>query len=112
MKQMPKSRFYELYQDYVCGTALRLANEMLAMLPLAAVIVTAVDQLLNPATGHVEQQPILSLAVPRATMEALNLEGVDPSDAMVNFVHKMKFLKTKGFQPVDRVDASVLELRR
>lgn len=33
VKPMPKSRFYEIYQDYVCGCALRVARELFALLP-------------------------------------------------------------------------------
>lgn len=110
VKAMPKGRFFEIYQDYVCGTAMRVANEMLAVLPVPAVLVTALDTMLNPATGHLEDQPVLSVAVPRDTMRRLNLEAVDPSEAMANFVHQMNFKKTQGFAPVKPVDPSALTL--
>ncbi|HEY9078414.1 hypothetical protein [Magnetovibrio sp.] len=100
IKKMPKGQFYEYYQDYVCGCALRVARETLALLPVDEVYVTAEDNLLNTATGHVEEQPILSVRVPRLTCEQLNFEALDPSDAMSNFVHNMDFKKTKGFSPV------------
>jgi len=109
-KQMPKSRFYELYQDYVCGCVLRLARELFSMLPIQMALVTAVSPLLNTATGHMEEQPILSVAIPRKTLETLNFAQVDPSDSMDNFVHNMKFLKTKGFQAVQKLDSSSIQL--
>ncbi len=103
VKKMTKTRFYELYQDYVCGAVLRVARELFALLPIEVTIVTAVGKLLNTKTGHVEEQPILSVAIPRETMNRLNFAMLDPSDSMDNFLHNMKFLKTKGFQVVDRV---------
>lgn len=102
-KQMPKGRFYELYQDYVCGGVLRVGREIFAMVPVDELVVTAVDEILNTSTGHVEVQPIVSVYLVRQTMERLNFLTVDPSDAMQNFVHNMDFKKTKGFGPVDLV---------
>lgn len=110
MKQLPKSKFYELYQDYVCSCVLRIAGELFSILPLKAVIVTAFDTLLNTQTGHLEEQPILSVAIPKKTFHSLNLDMIDPSDSMQNFVHRMNFRKTKGFAAVERIDSSELEL--
>ncbi len=107
-KQMPKGELFAIYQDYVCGAVLRVANELLAFLPTDMVFVTAVDDLLNTATGHKEEQPIVSAAIPRATLASLNVVNIDPSDAMANFVHNMTFKKTKGFDPVERVTSGQL----
>lgn len=103
VKQMPNGQFNELYQDYVCSCVLRVANELFSMLPEEKVIVTAVDKLLNTKTGHMEKTPILSACVSRNTLSSLNLQSIDPSDSMSNFVHTMSFKKTKGFDGVDRI---------
>ena len=103
VKQMTKGRFYELYQDYVCSSVLRVANEFFTIIPVESVIVTAVDNLLNTRTGHLEEQAILSVAIPRKTFGSLNLSTIDPSDAMQNFIHRMDFKKTKGFSPIERL---------
>lgn len=107
-KNMPKSEFFEIYQDYVCSCALRVANELFAILPENLVVITAVDELLNSKTGHLEKLPILSVAIPRKTLEKMNLQLIDPSDAMQNFLHEMSFMKTQGFRPVNRIDPSTL----
>lgn len=103
-KPMPVGRFNELHQDYVCSCALRVGRELLAVLPDDIVVVTAIDNVLNGATGHREELPILSVAFSRSTVGSLNLEAIDPSDAMKNFVHNMSFKKTAGFLPVDALD--------
>ena len=103
VKKMTKSRFYELYQDYVCSSALRIARELFALLPIETANVTAVGKLLNTKTGYMEEQPILSITIPRETLSRLNFDLLDPSDSMDNFLHKMKFSKTKGFQPIERI---------
>lgn len=104
-KAMPTGRFNELHQDYVCGCALRVGRELLAVLPDDLVIVTALDNVLNSSTGHMEELPILSTAFSRQTIHRLNLDAIDPSDAMKNFVHNMSFKKGAGFSAVAVMDA-------
>jgi hypothetical protein len=103
VKSMPVMKFYELYQDYVCGAALRVAREMLALLPVEKVMINALSNMLNPATGYVEETPILSALVPRETLEGLNFDTLDPSDSMKNFVHRMSFKKGKGFERIEAI---------
>lgn len=111
VKKMPNGRFNEIYQDYVCSCILRIANEFFAIIPDQLVIVTAIDNLLNTQTGHMEDTPIVSAAISRSTMDNLNLEDIDPSDSMTNFIHNMSFKKTKGFERVDPISPDGLECR-
>lgn len=90
-KAMPKARRAEIYTDFVCGSALRVAREVFAWLPVQLVIATVNTRLLDSKTGHVAVAPILSLIAPRATIASLNFEAVDASDSMANFVHRMAF---------------------
>jgi hypothetical protein len=99
-KKMPRGEYFRLYQDYVCSAVLRMARELFAVLPLEGAIVTAKDEILNPQTGHVDLQPILSVCIPRRTFEKLDLDRVDPSDSMRNFVCNMDFKPTVGLRPV------------
>lgn len=110
VKQIPKTRFYALYQDYVCSCVLRVARELFALLPTEMVLVHAMGTLLNTKTGYMEEAPILSVAIPRETLEMLNLDMLDPSDSMGNFVHGMAFKKTKGFGAVERLSPSDFEV--
>jgi hypothetical protein len=106
VKPMPKTRYYGLYQDYVCSCAIRVAREIFALLPTEIVLVTIIGEILNTKTGHLEDMPVLSVAIPKDTLETLNFDMLDPSDGMDNFVHNMKFIKTKGFNPVEKLDKS------
>lgn len=99
-KEMSKTMYYELLQDYVCSVTLRLARDLFAILPVEKVVIHVVDDMLNSATGHNEETTLLSVVFERATFERLNLNAVDPSDAFGNFEHNMKFTKTQGFKPV------------
>lgn len=91
MKAMPKARFHEIYQDYVCACVLRVAREVFALLPVSVILITASADELNPRTGHIAEQPVLSVTLPRAELSRLNFDQVDPSDAMENFVHRGDF---------------------
>jgi hypothetical protein len=109
VKDMPKTKFYALYQDYVCSWVLRVAREVFAILPIELVLINAIGELLNSKTGQMEDKPILSVLISRKTIDTLNFEMLDPSDAMDNFVHNMKFLRLKGFQTVNKLDSSEFE---
>jgi len=109
VKKMPQGKFNELYQDYVCSAVLRIANELFSTTLDDAVIVTAVDELLDTKTGHLKESPILSAYISRNTLKSLNLDTIDPSDSMENFVHHMSFKKTKGFDVVSRIDSAMMK---
>lgn len=100
-KAIPQGKFYELYQDYVCGCALRVARELFSFLPLSRVVVNVNATLLDTSTGHLREQTILAVGIPRATLEKMNLVSVDPSDAMKLFVHRMGCKRSQGFFAVD-----------
>lgn len=104
VKKMNKGSFNELFQDYVCSSLLRVAREVFAILPVDKVEVTALDEMLNSATGHMEEQPIVSALFTRNTIEKMNLDKIDPSDSMSNFVCNMDFKKSNGFRPVTRLN--------
>jgi hypothetical protein len=88
VKAMPKARFHEIYQDYVCGCVLRVAREVFALLPVEVVLVTASADVLDSRTGQTVEQPVLSVALPRIEFERLNFEQLDPSDSIENFLHR------------------------
>jgi len=97
IKSIPQSKFNELYQDYVCGCALRAARELFCCLPLSRVIVNANALLLDSSTGHLREQTILSVGITRSTFDRMAFESVDPSDAMKLFSHRMGFKRSQGF---------------
>ncbi len=87
VKAMPKLRFHEIYQDYVCGCVLRLAREMFALLPITGLLVTASVDGVDNRTGKKAHLPVLSVVFERAAIDQLDFERLDPSDSMENFAH-------------------------
>lgn len=104
VKKIPTGKRNELLQDYICSCVLRVARELLNLLPDDRVLVTAVDELLNTATGYPEEHPILSVVITRQALDRLNMDTIDPSDSMRNFVHNMLFKKTTGFGAVSKLE--------
>ncbi len=103
VREMPKGKFNELYQDHICSSLFRLAREVFALLPVETIYAHANADMLNTGTGKIEEQTIISVAFVRETMDNLVFDYIDPSDALSNFVHNMTFKKTQGFYPVDEV---------
>jgi hypothetical protein len=103
IKQLTKTRYFELQQDYVCSCILRIARDLFALLPLNTVFIHAYDDQLNTVTGHEDRVLILSIKIDRETLNGLNFESIDCSDSMNNFPHHMMFRKTKGFDIVEKI---------
>ena len=97
-KQMPKGRFHEIYQDYVCGCCLRIGREILSLLPVDTVLTTITLPSLDVSTGQTIELPVLSALLDRPTMNSLNFDLLDPSEAMDNFDCRgdVKFSKKTG----------------
>jgi len=107
-KDMPVSKFNELYQDYICSCVLRIARETFAYLPINLIVINAVSNLLDSSTGRPQEQAILSVCIYRDQLNNIHFDAIDPSDCMRNFKHNMKFGKTTGFAAVQPLEASSL----
>ena len=94
----------DIMQDYVCSCVLRIARDLFAILPVTTVLIHAQDSFIDTSIGNSVKQDILSVLITRDKMEIMDFDLIDPSDAMSNFIHNMKFLKTKGFQPITRIN--------
>ena len=109
-KPISNIKYNERYQIHVCSLVLRIARELLALLPIKMVIVNVMEKRLNTQTGHMEEIIILSVAIPRGKLLELNFEMLYPPDAMKNFVYRMSFKKTKGFASVKNIRLSDLKI--
>jgi len=105
-KTMPASRYWSLFQDFVCSSAIRAATETFAVLPINRCIVHMTAQRTNPGTGYQEAATLISVQFVRDILDQLNLDAVDPSEAIKNFPNRMKFKKTTGFDPVQRIGSN------
>lgn len=114
-KPMPKSRFNELFQDYVCSAMLRIGRECFAVLPIETLLLTAQAPIFNGASGKDEIHPVYSAILTRDGLNRLNFERLDPSDAIESFPHRGDFKasrKSGAFQPISPYGADDLEIQR
>lgn len=89
-----RAEYNVLLQDYVCSTAIRIARDIFALLPVQETLVHA----------RLRDDTILSAAFDRATMDKLRFGFLDPSDTMARFTANMNFSDASGFSPVDRLE--------
>lgn len=102
-KQMPKGKYFEIQQDYICSCVIRMARDMFALLPIDYVVINALDNRLDTATGINKKEVILSVKIEKEKLYKMNLDLIDPSDSMDNFECNMNFKKLSGLQEVDRL---------
>ena len=88
IKTMPKSRFVEIYQDYISGCVLRVARELFALLPIETLLISASADALAATTGTTIKRPFLSVVVSRAALKTLNFDTLDPSDCIMAMTHR------------------------
>jgi hypothetical protein len=99
VKSMPKVRFQEIYQNYICGCMLRVAREVFAMLPVEALLITALSEMQN-GSG---ERPVLSAVLPRVDTTRLDFERIDSSEALETFRYRGDLeisRKASGFQAI------------
>lgn len=110
-KPMPKARFHEIYQDYICGCVLRVAREVLALLPVETVLITAAVDVFDSVTRRPTEQPVLSVVVTRTVLTQFRFEQLYASDAVDYFQHQGDFKTSRSsgaFVPITPLGPSDL----
>lgn len=104
-KRVPAAAQMDVYQDFVCGVALRVARELCAVLPLQGVYCDIRAPILDTRTGLTPDVIVLSVLCPadRLTGGRVNFDRVDASDLVTTFQHAMKLTRGKGFLPVESI---------
>jgi hypothetical protein len=102
-KKLPATRRMEIYEDYVCGSALRAAREIMAVIPTPAVLIHVESERVDRSTGHLARCVILSVLVPRGITSRVDWTRVDASELVTKLHHNMKLKRGKGFEPVQEL---------
>lgn len=88
VKPMPRARFVEIYQDYVCGCVLRVARELFALLPVETLLINASAESIDTTTGGEVERPFLSVIITRDLLGKLDFDKLDPSDTILSLTHR------------------------
>ena len=91
---LPQRVYNDLLQDYVCGCAIRVARDILALLPLRRVIINTSDS----------NRPILSVDFDRKNFEQIDFSTGDASDIVESLSHRMNFNPDTGFGQIRYLD--------
>ncbi len=102
-KQMTKSKYFDIQQDYICSCILRIARDIFALIPIDYIVINALDDKLDTSIGQYSKEVVLSVKIDKNKLLDLNMDLIDPSDSMINFECNMKFKKTSGLSAVDRI---------
>lgn len=103
VKKYTKTDYYAIANQFVSGITLRIARNLLNLLPLEDVTLDVYELRKNPYNGISERVRILSIIIDRKTFEKMDFTRVSSADALNEFHHDVKFVKTKGFQMVEPV---------
>lgn len=104
IRNYTKTDYYKIVQQYVSSFTIRIARNMFGLLPVETVVINTQTNVLDTEVGNIKNITILSIIMDRNTLNKLNFNLIDPFDALNNFKHNVRFLKTKGFQEVEKIE--------
>lgn len=105
IRKYNKTDYYAVVKGYVSGLTLRIARNIFGLLPIKTVIMNIQMNVLDTQVGKVDNITILSVKIDKTTLKELNFDLIDPFDALNNFERNVRFLKTRGFQPVEKLSS-------
>ena len=109
IRKYNKTDYYAVIKGYVSGLTLRIARNIFGLLPIKTVIINIQTDVLDTQVGKVDNITMLSVKIDKTMLKKLNFDLIDPFDALNNFEHNVRFLKTKGFQAVEKLHESKTE---
>ncbi|MCI3132061.1 hypothetical protein [Phenylobacterium aquaticum] len=101
IKALARTRILELHRDTICAGSMRVALECLQTLPLDAVEVVMHTDILDPATGHIQSEPVLYLRVAAQALETLNLVRSEASPLVERLGGHFDWNKRDGFRAIN-----------
>lgn len=111
IKELPVTRYQQLYMRHVHGIGFRIIGEAFAMLPKAEeVVLSGYSQRPDKATGEVQDQYLYSVRVKRqewARINFANLQDVDPAEALDRFDIRREITRTGLFKEIVPFDEAV-----
>lgn len=102
-KEMPKGKYFDYIQDFVCSCSLAIALQLQALLPVDQVYIHCNTTQLDASIGKLTEQTLLSVCYERNHLATIQLAYIDPSNLLQHTKHQMKFMKLSGFKPVTKL---------
>ena len=100
VKALSPAKVQELHRANICASALRVAVELLQVVPVPIVEVVMETDLLDPATGHIEPKPVLIVKVSRQAIATLALERTEATAVVERLGGEMDWNSRRGFAAI------------
>lgn len=100
VKTLSPAKIQELHRANICASALRVAVELLQVVPVPMVEVVMETDLLDPATGHIEPKPVLVVKVSRQAIATLALERTEAPAVVERLGGEMDWNSRRGFAAI------------
>jgi hypothetical protein len=101
VKALPRSKVLDLHRLNICSSAIRVALEFLNLLPLAALEVVMVTDVLDRGTGHIEALPVLYVKVAAQALASVNLTRAEADALIERLGGHFEFSRKDGFRPLN-----------
>ena len=101
VKALPRSKVLELHRQNICASAIRVGIEFLNLLPLAAVEVVMLTDVLDPATGHIDAHPVLYVRIAAQALGSVSLQRAEADALIERLGGHFEFSKKDGFRPLN-----------
>lgn len=102
-RDMAIARFNQLVRDYISSAALRIAADMLALLPVPEVIVHVRDLAVNRLGGCLDERVVLSVSVLRSELGQLQADGREAFAMLRGLRHHIQFTAMGGLAEVEEL---------
>lgn len=104
VKNYTKTDYYEIGSRFVSGIVLRTARNLFNLLPIEDVFINVHEMEKSKYGGQEIEELILSIFIDRKTLDQIKMENINPFDALNNFRYEVNFVKTKGFNKIDKLE--------
>lgn len=95
--------YYEFVEEYVCSSILYIAKSIINLIPVNKVVIHVTDNVIDMDKGVKDNITILSIVFDRETLNKLNMNTINPIDALDYFICNIRHQKTSGFRSVERI---------
>lgn len=100
-KPLAASKRHELHREAICSAAVRVAIEILAILPIEVVEVVMLSDLLDRGSGHIDSLPVLYLRAAAQALDTLNLARTEGAALVERLGGHMDWSRRDGFRAIN-----------
>lgn len=103
-KKLGKQKRNEIYKNFSCSSAVKISRDILAMLPVDKVYLSMNQSGIDPATGLMGVNSIISVVFRRQDFLNKNFESIDCFFFLSSLRSNINYSDRMGFRKVDRLE--------